>query len=74
MFGRFKSPAQHKLDPPLVKQDQGNAAAMLAKIALPFPVMRPVIPPAAQNEDFEHRFYEAVKHDLREAGYLAQSR
>ncbi|MCJ2074245.1 hypothetical protein MKK68_01025 [Methylobacterium sp. E-016] len=74
MFGMFKSSAQRVLDQAVAEQDQGDAAAMLAKVALPFPTMRPLTPPAAQNEDLEHLIHEAVKHDLREAGYLAQSR
>ena len=74
MFGLFKSSARRRLDQPVIEQDQGDAAAMLAKVALPFPAMQPLTPPAARNEDLEHRFYEAVKHGLSEAGYLAQSR
>ena len=74
MFGIFKLSARRVLDQPIVEQDQGDAAAMLAKVALPFPTMQPLLPPVAQNGDLQHRFYEAVKHDLREAGYLTQSR
>ena len=74
MFGMFKSSARRVLDQPVVEQDQGDAAAMLAKVALPFQPMRPLTPPAAQNEDLEHLIYEAVKNDLREAGCLTQSR
>ena len=72
MFGRFKLSARRMLDPPVAEQDQGDAAAMLAEVAPPFPAMRPLTPPAAQNEDLAHFVYEAVKHDLSEAGYLTQ--
>ncbi|TXM64022.1 hypothetical protein [Methylobacterium sp. WL120] len=74
MFGIFKVAARRMLDQPVVEQDQGNAAAMLAEVALPFPTMQPLTPPAAQNEDLEHLIHEAVKYDLRKAGYLTQSR
>ena len=70
MFGRFKSAARRVLDQAVVGQDQSDAVAMLAKVALPFPAMQPLTPPAAQNEDLEHRVYEVVKHDLYAAGYL----
>jgi hypothetical protein len=38
--------------------------------ALQFPPMRPLMPPAAQNDELVRGVHEVVERDLRAGGYL----
>ena len=38
--------------------------------ALQFPPMRPLMPPAPQNDEIDQGIHEVVERDLRAAGYL----
>lgn len=70
MLGRFFSTAARKATRDTEFVDQDVELAREATEALRFAPMKPLRPPAAQNDDSLHHFCQAIEEDLRAAGYL----
>ena len=51
-------------------QQDGAEGMRLKDAAGDFPPMRPLLPPAPQNDDLMAAAYEAVEQELRAAGFL----
>lgn len=58
---------------PSRRTDHSTYSANVAELpveALQFPTMRPLMPPAPQNDEIDQGVHEVVERDLRAAGYL----
>ena len=69
MLGRLLSAVRR----PSRRADQCSHSAVIAKMpaeALQFPPMRPLMPPAAHNDEIVLGVHEVVERDLKAAGYL----
>lgn len=69
MLGRLFSAVRR----PSRRTDHRSHSAAVAEMpaeALQFPPMRPLMPPAAQNDEIVPGVHEEVERDLKAAGYL----
>jgi hypothetical protein len=71
MLGKLRSLFGGSVDEPRARADH-RPSMSIEELMGSFPPMRPVLPPAAINDDLMALVYEAVEEDLLQAGMLDQ--